>query len=62
MIENATILISTVSSSLGGDIIMMSSVPILPIWAVMLIAYGSPILGMALGFLVGIWDDRKRKA
>lgn len=60
MIENAVILMPTISW--GADIMMMPfHGPILPIWAVMLIAYGSPILGMALGVLSCIWEDRKRK-
>ena len=59
MIENAVILMPTISW--GSDMMMSYSDPFLPIWAVMLIAYGSPLLGMALGFLHCIWEDRRER-
>ncbi len=58
MIENAVILMPTISW--GNDMMMPYSDPFLPIWAVMLIAYGSPIRGMALAVLYTVWEDRQK--
>ena len=59
MIENAVILMPTISW--GNDMMMMPySDPFLPIWVVMLLGYGSPILGMALAVLYTVWEDRQK--